>query len=150
MSWWMDHLHEQDRERVYNRLRSHIDRKDEFWMDEYRFRRSDGSYATVMDRGTVMFNEQGQPFRMVGGLKDITDLKIALEKIQLRDRQLAEVSFCNSHKVRAPLARLIGLADVLRTVHDIGSEEHAQLLEKIKSSAEEPDYLIKNINHILH
>ncbi len=87
---------------------------------------------------------------MVGGIRDITDLKIALEKIQLRDRQLAEVSFYNSHKVRAPLARLMGLVQVLCLDHDTSHEELLQLLDNIKSSAEELDYLIKNINQTLH
>lgn len=150
INWWVEHIHEDDRERVFARIKDHINRKEEFWLDEYRFRRGDDSYASVLDKGRLMLDAQGRPFRMVGGIKDITDLRIALEKIQLRDRQLAEVSFYNSHKVRAPLARLMGLVQVLRLDHDTPPEEHLQLLDKIRSSAEELDYLIRNINRILH
>jgi len=87
---------------------------------------------------------------MVGGIKDVTDLQLALEKIRLRERQLAEVSFYNSHKVRAPVARLMGLVQILRLDQEMPREEHVQLLEKIRTAAEELDYLIKNINMILH
>jgi signal transduction histidine kinase len=97
-----------------------------------------------------MLDGQGKPFRMVGGIRDVTDLKIALEKIQLRDRQLAEVSFYNSHKVRAPLARLLGLVQLLRMDPNSPSNEQQELLEKIRNAAEELDYLIKNINQLLH
>ncbi len=150
ISWWVDHLHPDDRERVYARLREHIDRKEEFWLDEYRFRRGDNSYASVFDKGRIMLDGQGRPFRMVGGIRDVTDLKIALEKIQLRDRQLAEVSFYNSHKIRAPLARLMGLVQLLRMDPGMPPDEHRGLLEKIRSAAEELDFLVKNINQLLH
>ncbi len=150
ISWWVDHMHPDDRERVYARIREHIDRKEEFWLDEYRFRRSDNSYASVIDKGRIMLDGQGRPFRVVGGIRDVTDLKIALEKIQLRDRQLAEVSFYNSHKVRAPLARLLGLVQLLRMDPAMPPDEHRQLLEKIRSAAEELDFLVKNINQLLH
>ncbi len=150
ISWWVDHMHPEDRERVYARIRKHIDRKEEFWLDEYRFRRSDNSYASVLDKGRLMLDGQGRPFRMVGGIRDVTDLKIALEKIQLRDRQLAEVSFYNSHKIRAPLARLMGLVHLLRMDPDTPPDEQRDLLEKIRSAAEELDYLVKNINQLLH
>jgi PAS domain S-box-containing protein len=150
INWWVDHMHPDDRERVFARIRDHINRKEEFWLDEYRFRRNDNSYASVLDKGRIMLDAQGQPFRMVGGIRDVTDLEIALEKIQLRDRQLAEVSFYNSHKVRAPLARLMGLVQLLRMDPDTSAGEQQELLEKIKNAAEELDYLIKNINQLLH
>ena len=150
ISWWVDHMHPDDRERVFARIKEHIDRREEFWLDEYRFRRGDNSYASVFDKGRIMHDDQGRPFRMVGGIRDVTDLKIALEKIHLRDRQLAEVSFYNSHKVRAPLARLMGLVSVLRLDPDTPPAEHRELLEKIRNAAEELDYLIKNINQLLH
>ncbi len=127
ISWWVDHMHPDDRKPVFARLRDHIDRKEAFWLDEYRFRRSDNSYASVLDKGRIMFDAQGEPFRMVGGIRDVTDLKIALEKIQLRDRQLAEVSFYNSHKVRAPLARLMGLVQLLRMDPEASPNEQGEL-----------------------
>jgi PAS domain S-box-containing protein len=150
IGWWVDHIHPEDRERVFARIRDHIDRKEEFWLDEYRFRRGDNSYASVLDKGRIMLDAQGQAFRMVGGIRDVTDLKIALEKIQLRDKQLAEVSFYNSHKVRAPLARLLGLVQLLRMDPNTPPDEQQELLEKVKNAAEELDYLIKNINRLLH
>lgn len=150
ISWWVEHMHPDDRERVFARIRDHIDRREEYWLDEYRFRRGDNSYASVLDKGRIMLDAQGRPFRMVGGIRDVSDLKIALEKIQLRDRQLAEVSFYNSHRVRAPLARLMGLVHVLRLDPDTPRSEHQELLERIKNAAEELDYLVKNINQLLH
>ena len=150
IGWWVDHMHPDDRERVFARIRDHIDRKEAFWLDEYRFRRSDNSYASVLDKGRIMLDAQGEPFRMVGGIRDVTDLNIALEKIQLRDRQLAEVSFYNSHKVRAPLARLLGLVQLLRMDPHAPPSEQQELLEKVRNAAEELDYVIKNINQLLH
>src|SRR5206468_10963330 len=47
------------------------------WSDEYRFRRADGSYADVLDRGYVMRAAAGQPLRMVGAMIDMTEMKRA-------------------------------------------------------------------------
>jgi hypothetical protein len=51
INWWVDHMHPDDRERVSARIRDHIDRREEYWLDEYRFRRGDNSYASVLDKG---------------------------------------------------------------------------------------------------
>lgn len=45
----------------------------ESWQEEYRFRRADGSYASVFDRGRVVRDAGGEPVRMVGSMRDVTD-----------------------------------------------------------------------------
>ena len=71
-SWWELKIHPDDRQRVMSDLHSAIARGDRFWSAEYRWRRKDGSYATVLDRGYVLPDEHGNPVRMVGSTMDIT------------------------------------------------------------------------------
>jgi len=77
--WWYDHVHPDDRERVVAGLRAVTQGHGEHWVDEYRFRRGDGTYATVLDRGFVAHDERGRPVRIVCSMVDVTDRKSAEE-----------------------------------------------------------------------
>ena len=45
------------------------------WTEDYRFRRADGSYADVRDRGFVLRDEAGKPLRMIGAMLNQTERK---------------------------------------------------------------------------
>jgi PAS domain S-box-containing protein len=84
---WVNRIHPQDLEFVMRGINSVIDGGKEFWFDEYRFRKKDNSYAYVFDRGYVVRDEEGKPYRMIGSMIDITyrkkieeDLKASEEK----------------------------------------------------------------------
>ncbi|MBU0557110.1 MAG: PAS domain-containing protein [Alphaproteobacteria bacterium] len=75
--WWLDHIHPDDRERIEQSIHAVIDHGGTSWTDEYRFQRADGSYAFVLDRGTVLRSEDGAPLRMIGAMLDQTERKAA-------------------------------------------------------------------------
>jgi PAS domain S-box-containing protein len=74
---WHTRLHPDDRERVLAGIRAAIDGGATFWSDEYRFRRRDGTYADIYDRGYVIHAQDGRAVRMVGSMMDVTDRKRA-------------------------------------------------------------------------
>lgn len=82
INWWYERVHPEDRERVTSGLYSSIDKGEEFWSDEYRYLRADGSYAYVFDRGYLMHDDRGKPVRMVGAISDLTERKQAEEQIK--------------------------------------------------------------------
>jgi len=88
--WWVDHIHPEDRERAIAELQSVLSGGVEFTSFEYRFRRADGSYATVTDRGYVSRSRQGRPVRMVGSMMDITQARLAETELRQRKRELAD------------------------------------------------------------
>ncbi len=73
MRWWLDCIHPDDRQRAYENLQSALTRGDSAWRTEYRFRRADGQYATVLDRGRVLRHPDGTAYRMVGSIQDLTE-----------------------------------------------------------------------------
>lgn len=72
-AWWEERIHPDDRERVLCGLQSLYEGDGEAWTEEYRFRRADGSYAIVVDRGYVVRDGSGKPVRMVGSMADVTE-----------------------------------------------------------------------------
>ena len=146
--WWEGKIHPEDRQRVASRIQDFVDRGEESWWDEYRFCRLDGSYASVYDKGHIIKDETGKAIRMIGGIQDITDRKIFEQNLILKNTQIAEYVFHNSHRVRAPLARLLGLAFLLNDEHpDIG--ESKEMIEKIKTAADEIDRMTRHVSNMM-
>jgi two-component system, cell cycle sensor histidine kinase and response regulator CckA len=72
---WYSRVHPDDHARIGRSLRTALDEGAEVWSDEYRFRRADGNYATIFDRGFVLRNADGAPVRMIGAMMDVSDRK---------------------------------------------------------------------------
>ena len=100
VSWWTERLHAEDRERVLGAVEAVINAEGMFWSDEYRFMQADGAYASILDRGYVMRDEQGRAYRMIGAMMDITERKNQEEKIARLSRIHAVLSGINSTIVR--------------------------------------------------
>ena len=88
MDWWYDRIHPDDRKRVVHSFQGALEGTVESWSEEYRLRRGNGSYITVLDRGHIVRNEIGAALRMVGSMLDVTGRK-RQEEVQ---RFLAEAS----------------------------------------------------------
>jgi diguanylate cyclase (GGDEF)-like protein/PAS domain S-box-containing protein len=87
VEWWESRLHPDDRQKVMASLQSTLEGGQEFWSKEFRFRRADGTYAHVFDRGYVTHDEHGKPVRILGAMMDITEWRAA-EKAMEADRNL--------------------------------------------------------------
>lgn len=74
IDFWETSLHPDDQERVMQNLLHAIDSRKQSWEDEYQFRKKDGSYAYVIDKGFFLY-EEDLPVRIIGSMQDITDRK---------------------------------------------------------------------------
>ncbi|MEC9482024.1 MAG: PAS domain S-box protein, partial [Halomonas sp.] len=86
---WYAHIHPEDRQRVVEGIHAAIDGQGETWQDEYRFRRSDGSYASFLDRGYIARNRDGHPYRMIGSMLDLTQRREMEEALRKSEKRLA-------------------------------------------------------------
>jgi PAS domain S-box-containing protein len=92
-AWWKERIHPAHREQVLAGMEEVLSSEAAHWSAEYCFRRADGSYADVLDRGSVMRDGNGQPLRMVGAMLDQTERRKAekaLHESEARYRLLAE------------------------------------------------------------
>jgi PAS domain S-box-containing protein len=80
ISNWMKRLHPGDTKKVKKVISRILKAVDENNFEvEYRFRRDDGSYSYVYDRGIIIRNSEGKPIRMIGAAQDVSERK-RLEK----------------------------------------------------------------------
>jgi len=75
--WWIAQIHPEDRDRINASIHDVIEGTSTAWTDEYRFRRTDGSYAEVLDRGHVIRYADGRAVRMIGAMLDLTRMRSA-------------------------------------------------------------------------
>ncbi|HMH22480.1 MAG TPA: PAS domain-containing protein [Puia sp.] len=81
-TFWESRVHPEDRERVLTRLNKIITQgTDSVWEDEYRFRRANGEYAHVHDRGQIIYDGNNCAIRIVGATQDITERKLTEDRL---------------------------------------------------------------------
>ncbi|HET9793915.1 MAG TPA: PAS domain S-box protein, partial [Thermoanaerobaculia bacterium] len=106
---WTAHIHPEDIERVESGIYALIESGRQSWSDEYRFRRADGTYARVFDRGYVIQDASGKPVRMIGSMIDVTERHRAVE-LQSALYRIAEItsSTGGGDSIYAELHRVVG------------------------------------------
>lgn len=157
-TWWYEHIHPDDRQRVVCGIHNVIDSGGQIWSDEYRFLLADNSYALVIERGFVAHDDQGNPVRMTGSMMDITQRqKAEEEREQLLAREQAaraEAEAANrmkdeflatlSHELRTPLNAMIGWTQLLRT-RKFDEATAARALETIDRNTKSLAQLIEDV-----
>ncbi|HWA38801.1 MAG TPA: EAL domain-containing protein [Burkholderiales bacterium] len=79
---WSGRVHPDDREAVLKTVHDLIEGGGTTWQGEYRFRRADGEYVHVFDRGFVVRDAFDTAVRMLGAMVDITERKRAEERLE--------------------------------------------------------------------
>lgn len=144
---WSDYIYTEDKPRIQAELdEARNNPETEMLVSEFRFQKAGGEFALVEHRIIFMRNRQGLAIRAVGSLRDITDYRQNLLKIQLQNEKLKEIAWTQSHVVRAPLARLMGLVELLKIEANGDAGQH-DILNHILVSAQELDVVIKDIAH---
>ncbi len=76
--------------------------------------------------------------------RDITEQRIYLKKIEKQNRQLKQIAWEQSHRVRVPVANILGLTQLLN-YDNLTDPNNKYLLTHIKESADILDGVIKKI-----
>ncbi len=82
---WEKRIHPEDRERALAVIRSLDANSPEFETD-LRLRHKDGSYRWILARGSLLFDTQGQPRRIIGSHMDFTERKKMEEELDASRR----------------------------------------------------------------
>lgn len=156
ISAWENRIHPDDRDRVVKKINAVLQHgKLDYWEDEYRYAKYDGSYAYVYDRGHVIFDENGTAVRMVGAMQDITARKlyeIEREKITAdliqRNQDLEQFAFIVSHNLRSHIANILGLSELVNSGL-LAADEKDSIFKTLNISAKKLDGVIKDLSLIL-
>jgi two-component system CheB/CheR fusion protein len=78
---WLSKMHPDDQARVEKSIYQTINSGNKQWSLEYRFCKASGEYSYILDRGYVLQDEYNTPYRMLGSMLDITELRRAEHEI---------------------------------------------------------------------
>lgn len=91
---WVNSIHPDDVEWVMAANQAYLQRLTPSYSAEYRLRCKDGTYKWIQSRGKAQWDAQGVPIRMVGSLRDMTDIRQqqdALRESLERERAVARI-----------------------------------------------------------
>ncbi len=122
---WEHLVHPEDRPRVQATLQAYLAGELPLFELEHRLCAKDGSCRWILARGKALRDGQGRPYRMAGSHTDITERKVAEQKLrqayeevqQLRDQlQQENVYLRREVKGLCGDGRLVGQSTALKTV----------------------------------
>ncbi|WP_292389431.1 PAS domain S-box protein [Methanosarcina sp. UBA5] len=92
---WLEHIHPEDYRRVQQTLKNCWNTGEKF-NEEFRFKRKDGSYICVKNKGVYLRDDEDCICRALGVMEDITEIKQSSEK--LRENEELYRSFLQNFK----------------------------------------------------
>lgn len=143
-AWWDDKIHPEDFVKIKSEAGRMKDDKVKNLTTEYRFRCADGKYKFFLDRSYLLTDDHGNPKRIIGSMQDITERKNYLMAIEDHNKRLKDIAWTQSHVVRAPLAKIMGLVDLLSNYRE-DIEDTDELIDNILIAAGDLDKIIRKI-----
>lgn len=148
---WKALMHPEDLPRFEKNLTSHRTFGTPFDV-EYRARAKDGSWRWIRARGQAELDENGKVIRQSGTNMDITQLKLAEERVlqakeQAERANKAKSEFLSSmsHELRTPLNAILGFAKLLATDESLTREQRASMREVVRAG----NHLLQLVNDVL-
>jgi two-component system sensor kinase FixL len=125
--WWEERIHPDEMLSLVKSLTDAIEGDTHRWSGTYRFRRDDGSYADVLDRGFIIRDADGRAVRAVGAMSDLTERHRAEAEIRRMQAELIHVSRLSAmgtmastlaHELNQPLAALSNFISGTKRIAD--------------------------------
>ncbi len=153
LNLWTDMIHPDDQSWVWECLNAHLQDDSVPYTFDYRQRCKSGDWKWIANYGKVVaYNSQGQPIRMIGTHKDISDRKqkemVLREAMEAAEQaNLAKSIFLAnmSHELRTPLNVILGFTQVMG--HDSSLTPNQQ--EDLQTIRRSGDHLLNLINDVL-
>ncbi|MBC7389165.1 MAG: PAS domain S-box protein [Opitutaceae bacterium] len=111
---------------------------------EYRIICPDSTVKYLYHRSELVKNNLGVPIKCEGVIQDITERRNYIKAIQDQNLKLQDIAWIQSHVVRAPLTRLMGLVSLLKNPNNLEFNQ-TELLDQVSKSANEVDQIIREI-----
>ena len=87
-AFWREHIHPEDLPVEKKKLDLAInDPEQKFIKTKYRFRKADGSYAWVVDKGYILRDTNGKATRLIGATSDISEITAKKEALKIANQR---------------------------------------------------------------
>ncbi len=133
-------------EEVISRLRT--SRVGEIIECTLRIKNSNGSYRHLFIRDIVFERADDQtPVKFSSIVQDVTELVEMEMELREKVEAIKKISYKNSHELRAPVANIIGLVDLLKT-DSFKTEYNEKIFRLLEETVKKLDEVIHEINDL--
>ncbi|NOT75894.1 MAG: PAS domain S-box protein [Cyclobacteriaceae bacterium] len=139
----LSQVHEEDREMVRKIADELISGAIERNSTQQRNITKDGRVIWCEWHNSVLKNRNGEVITIMSLVQDVTEKKLAEQAIKEQNTKLRDIAWLQSHGVRGPLARILGLINILQ--HPEDQQNKSELMSYLLASANELDHVIRNI-----
>ncbi len=161
LDFWMKRVHPDEKTSVVSKQKAYLENPvNQYWEDEYRFRKINGEYAFVFDRGYIIRNEDGKAIRMIGATRDITErkqnealllelnnkLKQRADELAASNVELERFAYIASHDMQEPLRMISSFLQLFKKKYEDQLDETAeQYIHYAVDGADRMKRLIKDL-----
>ncbi|WP_157893314.1 PAS domain-containing protein [Salegentibacter sediminis] len=97
---WSENVHPEDMEETQRSLNANLlDQKQKKWSRKYRFKNKAGEYILVVENGYILRDSDGVAYRMIGVLRDVTDLYEYEKELFMSDERFKYVTKATSDAI---------------------------------------------------
>lgn len=140
---YLELLHPEDRTRIYQIIENVLKTGEDVEFQE-RIIRPGGEIRYLRSWAKLQSDSNGQPLEMVGACLDITERVSHIDTIEKRNKQLLDIAWMQSHLLRAPVVKIMGLIDLIKD--EFGNDpEKKEIMDHLFSSAYQLDEQIRDI-----
>lgn len=104
-----------------------------------------GEVKHLLVVGQVILSHSGAIATVKGTIQDVTEQRLYIQKIQTQNQRLKDIAWIQSHKVRAPVASILGLIQLFNK-EAADDPVNIEVLDGIEEAAHTLDSVIKEIN----
>lgn len=139
--FWNNRVHPDDLHRMLEKQVNVMNDLDAvYWEDEYRFRKKEGKYAHVFDKGYIIRDHNGKAVRLIGATRDITErkenealllelntrLKQRADELTASNVELERFAYIASHDMQEPLRMITSFLQLFKKKYEDQIDETAE------------------------
>jgi len=140
-------INEEISEFFWNRINLHI-KSNQYWKGEIRGKAKDGTIFWIDTTINPIFDERDKLYKYLTVNYLITEKKKVAEQRESLIKDLTKFAHITSHKLRRPLANILGLVSLFNTIK-LDDEFNKTIIDKIKIASQELDTVIHQMNAVL-
>lgn len=144
---WKKHIFPEDQKEVKMLLKQHFDSMGKIpFHHEFRLLTLEKEIINILCYAKVIsWSESNLPLLMIGGIFDISEKKKSELQLEKQNRFLKDLTFNQSHMMRAKLANVLGILEVINLKDDLA--EAKELLAIVKKEALKLDQVLQESIH---
>lgn len=158
IGWWKERVHPDDREKVMTVFHRTMEEKPEYCLCVYRFKRHDGTFATVEERVYLVRDEAGVVTRALGAMTDITERveqqeaarEVSRRVMMAEENERRRIAKELHDSTAQDLVAVILNLETLREAAAPGNPVQAKQIEDCIALLENSAHEIRTLSYLLH